>query len=80
MSQERRRAALPWVFALIMGAGMTAVISGVLNAVNGGNLRHWLLNWLLAWSLAVPIIVWLAPRAQRLAARIVLPPTSGGPR
>jgi hypothetical protein len=61
----------PWVFAAIMGGAMTAIVTVVLALWRGGfALLPWLQSWALAWLVATPVIVFLAPRARRWAARI----------
>jgi hypothetical protein len=61
----------PWVFAAIMGGAMTAIVTAVLVLWRGGfALLPWLQSWALAWLVATPVIVHLAPRARRWAARI----------
>lgn len=61
----------PWVFAAIMGAAMTAIVTATLTLWRGAfALLPWLQSWALAWLVATPVIVYLAPRARRWAARI----------
>lgn len=75
MPQKLPAALFPWVFAAIMGAAMTGVVTLVLTLSRGGfGLLPWLQSWLLAWAVATPVIVFLAPRARRWAARIAQPP------
>lgn len=65
----------PWVFAAIMGGAMTAIVTAVLTIWHSGwQPLAWLQNWALAWLVAIPVIVYLAPRARRWAARIAQPP------
>jgi hypothetical protein len=70
MSRKLPRSFYPWVFAAIMGGAMTAIVTVVLAFWRGGfALWPWLQSWALAWLVATPVIVYLAPRARRLAAR-----------
>lgn len=68
----------PWMFAFLMGGGMTAVVTLALTLVldvwQMQAVVRWLQRWALAWAVATPIIVWLAPRARRVAARFAIPP------
>jgi Protein of unknown function (DUF2798) len=68
----------PWVFALLMGGAMTAVVTLVLTLAldvrEWSAAERWLCRWLLAWATATPSIWWLAPRVRRIAARFVVPP------
>lgn len=75
MAQRLPQQMFPWVFAAIMGAAMTGVVTLVLTLSRGSfGLLPWLQSWLLAWIVATPVIVYLAPRARRWAARIAQPP------
>lgn len=75
MSQKLPAFFFPWVFAAIMGAAMTGVVTAVLALWRGGfGLLPWLQSWLLAWAVATPVIVFLAPRARQWAGRIAQPP------
>lgn len=66
----------PWVFAAIMGGVMTAIVTAVLALSHGSfALLPWLQSWALAWLVATPVIVFLAPRARRWAARMANLPT-----
>ncbi|GAA4470009.1 DUF2798 domain-containing protein [Nemorincola caseinilytica] len=57
-------------FAMIMGAITTGLISFVVVSVNiGYNARFlaiWSRSWALAWVVAVPAIMLIAPRVERL--------------
>lgn len=68
----------PWLFALLMGGAMTAVVTLVLTlaqeAWTWSAAMHWLQRWALAWAAATPTIFVLAPRVRRLASRIAVPP------
>lgn len=68
----------PWMFALLMGGGMTAIVTLALTLAQDAwqlqSLLRWLQRWALAWTVATPVIVWLAPRARRIAARFAVPP------
>lgn len=68
----------PWVFALLMGGAMTAIVTAVLtlslDAREWPAVARWLLRWALAWPVATVSIMLLAPRARRLAARLAIPP------
>lgn len=68
----------PWIFALLMGGGMTAIVTLALTLAQDPwqlpSLLRWLQRWALAWAVATPVIVWLAPRARRMAARFAIPP------
>lgn len=71
MSNKLPAAFFPWLFAAIMGAAMTAIVTAVLALAHGGlALLPWLRSWALAWLVATPVIVFLAPRARRWAARL----------
>ncbi|HWS26234.1 MAG TPA: DUF2798 domain-containing protein [Xanthomonadales bacterium] len=71
MSSKLPAPLYPWVFAAIMGGAMTAIVTAVLALAHGGfALLPWLRSWALAWLVATPVIVFLAPRARRWAARI----------
>lgn len=70
MSKKLPPSLYPWVFAAIMGAAMTAIVTAVLAFWRGGfAVLPWLQSWALAWLVATPVIVYLAPRARRWAAR-----------
>ncbi len=70
MSSKLPASFYPWIFAAIMGAAMTAIVTAVLAVWRGGfALWPWLQSWVLAWLVATPVIVYLAPRARRWAAR-----------
>jgi hypothetical protein len=68
----------PWLFALLMGGAMTAVVTFVLTLVQDAwtwpAAVRWLQRWALAWAAATPTIILLAPRVRRLAARFAVPP------
>lgn len=68
----------PWMFALLMGGGMTAIVTLALTLAQDAwqlqSLLRWLQRWALAWAVATPVIVGLAPRARRIAARFAIPP------
>lgn len=71
MSRKLPQRFYPWVFAAMMGGAMTAIVTAVLALSHGGfALLPWLHSWVLAWLVATPVIVFLAPRARRWAARI----------
>lgn len=75
MSRKLPAPFYPWVFAAIMGGAMTAIVTAVLAFSHGGfALLPWLQSWALAWLVATPVIVFLAPRARRWAARFAEPP------
>ncbi len=61
-----------------MGGGMTAIVMLALTLAQDAwqlsSLLRWLQRWALAWAVATPIIVWLAPRTRRIAARFAVPP------
>ena len=77
---ERRLSAsfFPWIFAVLMGGTMTAIITAILFLVTNVEWTQfpvrWVGNWLLAWVIAIPVIVVVAPRARVLASRIAVPP------
>lgn len=66
------------MFAFLMGGGMTAIVTLALTLAldvwQMQALMRWLQRWALAWAVATPVIVWLAPRARRIAARFAVPP------
>lgn len=68
----------PWVFALLMGGAMTAIVTVMLTLAldpwEWPAVGRWCLRWMLAWPVATFCIVLLAPRARRLAARYAVPP------
>lgn len=71
MSSKLPAPLYPWVFAAIMGGAMTAIVTAVLALSHGGwAFLPWLQSWALAWLVATPVIVFLAPRARRWAARL----------
>jgi hypothetical protein len=70
MASKLPASLFPWVFAAIMGGAMTAIVTVALAFWRGGfALLPWLQSWALAWLVATPVIVFLAPRARRWAAR-----------
>lgn len=68
----------PWIFALLMGGAMTAIVTLMLTLAldpwEWPAVGRWCLRWMLAWPVATFCIVLLAPRARRLAARCAIPP------
>jgi low affinity Fe/Cu permease len=60
-------------FALIMGIITTCIISFTLVSVNIGFgpmfMRIWLRSWAIAYLVAIPAILIIAPRVQKLVDR-----------
>ena len=61
-------------FALLTGIVTTAIVSFTLIAVNigfGKNfLSVWVRSWMVAYMVAIPAILLIAPRIERLVARL----------
>ncbi|WP_026704099.1 DUF2798 domain-containing protein [Flavobacterium soli] len=59
-------------FAMIMGVITTCIISFLLIAINIGFtekfFRIWIKSWLLSYTIAIPAILIIAPRIERLVA------------
>ena len=62
------------LFAAVMGAITTALVSFTLVVVNygfnEGFVVRWLRSWLISYSVAVPAILLIAPHVQLLLKRI----------
>lgn len=80
VSEDRRlsRRWFPWIFALLMGGAMTAVVTLALTLVYDAwawsATVRWMQRWALAWAVATPTIYLLAPRMRRFATRIAVAP------
>lgn len=63
------------LFAVVMGAITTALVSFTLIGVNAGFsngfVALWLRSWLISYLVAVPSIILIAPRVQSLLTRLV---------
>lgn len=57
-------------FAMIMGVITTCIISFLLIAINVGFtekfFKIWIKSWLLSYTIAIPAILIIAPRIERL--------------
>ena len=64
------------VFALIMGAITTGLISFSLIAINVGFnvsfLKVWLKSWVLAYIFVIPAILYIAPNVEKLVDKIII--------
>jgi integral membrane sensor domain MASE1 len=62
------------LFAAVMGAITTALVSFTLVVVNKGFndefLSIWLKSWLISYTVAVPTIILIAPRVQSFLNRL----------
>ena len=67
----------PVLFALILSAMMSFVVSGIstLRAVGAvpGFFGIWLGAWLIAWPSAFPVALFAAPVVRRIVAQFVQP-------
>lgn len=63
------------VFALLMGVVTTGIISFSLITINLGFtdnfLRIWLKSWAYAYFIVIPAILFIGPKVQKLADRLV---------
>lgn len=61
-------------FAMIMGIVTTCIISFLLISINVGFtenfLKIWIKSWMLAYAIAIPAILLIAPRIERLVDRL----------
>jgi hypothetical protein len=61
-------------FAMIMGIVTTCIISFLLISINVGFtdnfLKKWIRSWMLAYAIAIPAILLIAPRIERLVDRL----------
>ena len=61
-------------FAMIMGIVTTCIISFLLISINVGFtenfFRIWLKSWMLAYVIAIPAILLIAPRIERLVDKL----------
>ncbi len=61
-------------FAMIMGIVTTCIISFLLISINVGFtenfLKIWIRSWMLAYAIAIPSILLIAPRIERLVDRL----------
>lgn len=62
------------VFALVMGAITTGIISFALIAINLGFQSNfvstWLKSWLMAYIFVIPAILFIAPGIEKIVDRI----------
>jgi hypothetical protein len=65
------------LFALIMGAITTAIVSFTLTVVNRGFADHffllWLRSWLISYLVAVPAILLIGPSVQAFINGLLQP-------
>jgi len=63
------------IFALIMGAITTGIISFSLIAINAGFTNRFLLVWPRSWVtsyfIVIPVILLVSPQVQKLVNRVV---------
>lgn len=63
------------LFAVVMGAITTALVSFTLIVVNTGFINGfvavWLRSWLISYLVAVPSIILIAPKVQSLLNSLV---------
>jgi len=63
------------LFALVMGIITTGIISFTLISINIGFTNKyflwiWLKSWAIAYAVVIPTLLVIAPRVQKLVARI----------
>jgi predicted RND superfamily exporter protein len=63
------------VFALLMGAITTGIISFSLITINVGFVNRflsiWLRSWMAAYLIVIPVILIVGPQVQKLVNKIV---------
>lgn len=68
----------PVLFALILSAIMSLLVSGIATVravgISDPFLNTWVTSWLVAWAVAFPGLFVLAPMVRRLVERLVEPP------
>jgi len=73
--EKRREALRKLVFALLMGAITTGIISFALIGINLGFgptfFSQWLRFWLLAYLFVIPAILLIAPQVEKVVNRII---------
>ncbi|HTE28422.1 DUF2798 domain-containing protein [Flavitalea sp.] len=61
-------------FAMLMGIVTTAIVSFtlvvVLRGFVPGFIEAWIKSWLIAYFTAIPVIIMVSPKVQRLVAYI----------
>lgn len=66
-------------FAMIMGVITTCIISFLLIAINVGFtekfFKIWIKSWLLSYTIAIPAILIIAPRIERLVDSLFKDPS-----
>lgn len=74
-AKKRREALKKVVFALLMGAITTGIISLALISINLGFspefFATWLKSWLMAYMFVIPAILFIAPGVEKLVNRIL---------
>ena len=64
-------------FGFVLSGMMSFLVSGISTflavGVGGGFVGQWIGAWLPSWAVAFPIVLFVAPLARRLVAKITIP-------
>jgi hypothetical protein len=67
----------PYLFGLILSGLMSCVVSGIATVkalgLGSGVFAAWMEAWAFSWAVAFPTVLFVAPFARRVVARITRP-------